>query len=664
MAPRAALNTLLLAAAMAGEPVTLWRNCHGPVAAYAGAWLARRDLFQETAFGDSLGMEYHDYNVYHQGGNGRPRVALKSAVATHFYVEHLSEYEHAVRRRKPANADVLIHKQAEDAAKACGEGAAVNDFLPFTKLVALVPFWAGPPETNDAGGSVGNAHSKVTVAEKLLQLRGVACSVRNAFPGARVVVGVASDIDGAHVAKAVNASILRLDVAHGAHLSFTLFRRVQALIDTGRGPWTRVDYVFFTEADQVLRSALTPGALVGALGRQVYVVPNRLEEPWAGNAQRDYRTPQGRFLRFGQNMCNGELVATSDNRAAGAPPHRIYTSGRRNSPMRGGGAPLPWEGGDRRDPVSLAELRGAVSSMRALGAAPYATSSRARVLRPAESALGTTFGRCWSSEEKRARAWFASSHTVKSADFGRVKQPLKNLAQLSEALDALKWSPAWHVWALSSKNFTVCHRCRISEACAFEAPVVQTRRNATDRVALLALPLDEDLEPALVRRSVCAARQAFGSVVIGVCAGDDLKQLDLLDDTADGVFDPNTLYDGVFVVPLDCTAAPKERQSNRHVDHAAAAPLALWAHRAIKGGAVAWRALFFAAVGDVVSVRDVDALSAAAAPTTFVVPHRLRDGLRVQAPCDARERDWVTPLSDPARGDARGDLTAYHLVPR
>ena len=94
-----------------GKPVTLWRNCHGPVAAYAGAWLARRDLFQETAFGDSLGMEYHDYNVYHQGGNGRPRAALKSAVADSFYVEHLSEYEHAVRRRKPANADVLIHKQ-------------------------------------------------------------------------------------------------------------------------------------------------------------------------------------------------------------------------------------------------------------------------------------------------------------------------------------------------------------------------------------------------------------------------------------------------------------------------------------------------------------------------------------------------------------------------
>ena len=81
----------------------------------------------------------------------------------------------------------------------------------------------------------------------------------------------------------------------------------------------------------------------------------------------------------------------------------------------------------------------------------------------------------------------------------------------------------------------------------------------------------------------------------------------------------------------------------------------------------AWRGLFFAAVGDVVAVRDVDALAAAAAPTTFVVPHRLRDGAarhNKRPPCDARERDWVTPLADPGRGDARRDLTAYHVVPR
>ena len=312
------------AAAVAAAEVTLWRNCHGPVAAYAGAWLARRDLFQETAFGDSLGMEYHDYNVYHQGGNGRPRVALKSARATDFYVEHLSEYEHAVRRRA-RDPEVLIRRQAEDAARACDEPRAAADYpAGAAPPLVLIPFWGGLPQKG------GNAHSKVSVEEKLLQLRGVACSVRNTFPGAELVVGVASAADEAYVAGAINASeILRLDVAHGAHLSFTLFRRVQELIDAGRGRYARVDYVFFTEADQVLRAALSPRALVAALGRQVYVVPNRLEEPFPAGTSKDYATPQGRRLRFGQNMCNGELVATSDGRAAPAPPHHIcllYTS--------------------------------------------------------------------------------------------------------------------------------------------------------------------------------------------------------------------------------------------------------------------------------------------------------------------------------------------------
>ena len=50
--------------------------------------------------GDSLGMEYHDYFLYHQGGNGRPRVALKSADAGAFFVEHLSQFEHVVVRHK------------------------------------------------------------------------------------------------------------------------------------------------------------------------------------------------------------------------------------------------------------------------------------------------------------------------------------------------------------------------------------------------------------------------------------------------------------------------------------------------------------------------------------------------------------------------------------
>ena len=398
-------------------------------------------------------MEYHDYNVYHQGGNGRPRVALKSARATDFYVEHLSEYEHAVRRRA-RDPGLLIRRQAEDAARACDEPRAAADYpAGAAPPLVLIPFWGGLPQKG------GNAHSKVSVEEKLLQLRGVACSVRNTFPGAELVVGVASAADEAYVAGAINASeILRLDVAHGAHLSFTLFRRVQELIDAGRGRYARVDYVFFTEADQVLRAALSPRALVAALGRQVYVVPNRLEEPFPAGTSKDYATPRAAGP-LGQNA----VTASSSRRPTAAPrgaaaPHLPRRPPEQRAPGRRGPAAVA----GRRPPAARVadELEGVVRAVRAFGRAPYAGSSRERRLRSAAEALGTTFGRCWAVAEKRAQAWFAQRDAVKAADFGRVRQPLKDLSQLSEAIDALKWSPAWHVWALAPANasFSVCHR--------------------------------------------------------------------------------------------------------------------------------------------------------------------------------------------------------------
>lgn len=115
--PGAALAALLVAHTQAAD-TTLWRNCHGPVGAYAAAWLVRRDTFCETRFGDSLGMEYHDYFLYHQGGNGRPRVALKSADAGAFFVEHLSQFEHVVVRHKGTSDErkaQYLKEQAEDA---------------------------------------------------------------------------------------------------------------------------------------------------------------------------------------------------------------------------------------------------------------------------------------------------------------------------------------------------------------------------------------------------------------------------------------------------------------------------------------------------------------------------------------------------------------------
>ena len=74
-----------------------FRRCAGPSSAYAGAWLAHTDTVLGTTFGDKLGMEYHDFYMFHQGGNTRPRVAVKTAALHDFWVDHMSGYEHRMK---------------------------------------------------------------------------------------------------------------------------------------------------------------------------------------------------------------------------------------------------------------------------------------------------------------------------------------------------------------------------------------------------------------------------------------------------------------------------------------------------------------------------------------------------------------------------------------
>ena len=49
-----------------GARTYAWNRCFGPATAYAGAWFARLPTARTTRFGDSLGMEYHDYNLFHE----------------------------------------------------------------------------------------------------------------------------------------------------------------------------------------------------------------------------------------------------------------------------------------------------------------------------------------------------------------------------------------------------------------------------------------------------------------------------------------------------------------------------------------------------------------------------------------------------------------------
>jgi len=85
----------------------------------------------------------------------------------------------------------------------------------------------------------------------------------------------------------------------------------------------------------------------------------------------------------------------------------------------------------------------------------------------------------------------------------------------------------------------------------------------------------------------------------------------------------------------------------------------------------AWRPkhILFAAVGDLLMLRSIDALKAAVSPTAVVVAHRYHEqqnGISALVPsaCDESGRDWITPLSHARREHSQSDHTVYHLVPR
>ena len=125
-------------------------------------------------------------------------------------------------------------------------------------------------------------------------------------------------------------------------------------------------------------------------------------------------------------------------------------------------------------------------------------------------------------------------------------------------------------------------------------------------------------------------------------------------------------------------SVPKDARQG--LSHEAALPLLKVAHANLKRDAAnkvppAWAAryVFFAPVGDVVHIADLDALKAAASPTVILIPHRYHDGRNAASPdaarvlplaCENKTRDWITPLSPPDRPANDADLTFYHLVPR
>jgi len=370
--------------------MTWWRVCLGPSNAYAGAWLARRDLVMQTVFGDKLGMEYHDFYLFNQGGNGRPRVALKTEVATDFWVDHLSEYEHYVRRTGRGDVEART-RDVED--EACGGLSSSSSLSEEDEegerrppggghvVRAVVPFWGGPPETK------GNAHSLATRALKLRQLNATICGIFGAFRGTtRVTVGVATDDDRRDVAgRFPRVSVRSLDVERGAYLSFALLRDAQSRLADDEA------YVYFTEADQVVHRS-PKVHLRAALGQHVYAAPNRCQST---NLKAAFSF-NGRPYHLSQDCRNGQRVVTGDTVVPSTADH------------------ARWRGKGKSAPASTA---------------PRLTGGPPR------------FWRCWDAEEKRASAFFAHASTVLKSDFSSSATP-------ETALAKVKFARTWTTWTL------------------------------------------------------------------------------------------------------------------------------------------------------------------------------------------------------------------------
>ncbi|KAJ1455220.1 hypothetical protein M885DRAFT_520501 [Pelagophyceae sp. CCMP2097] len=726
MSPRRLLA--LVFCACAAEDVTLWRHCPGSVGAYAAAWLVRRDTFMETSFGDKLGMEFHDFFVFHQGGNGRPRVSLKSADAGAFWVDHLGGFEHAVMRDGKLSTQAKaaqIEAQLLSAEARCSAPHTRNSKYPENVLppLALVPFWAGAPEVDSAGRVVGNSHSKSSRETKIRQLRLVLCSIENALPGARVVVGVANAADadalrqfsdGNTIFDAPNGqksaaaaashqrgppplfAVLHVDCAHGAFLSFSTFRRVQAFIDGSPETWS-TDYVYFTEADQLLHSNLPTADIFAALGQHVYVQPNRLHQRQSALVEIDGRPDHAkRGYGFDMNICGGALVAVSASRATRAPPHPASAAAR--SGKRGG--PVSWPAVEvARNAVTAAELSKASKAARYRGAQvlkkkrgadhleryTYATSIDAsaplELANDADAAGFGAFARCWDADEKSMSAWFVHATAFASASVGKLKAPLRGLGLIG--LQIAESGKTWTLATAQPAAFATCHLCQSPPADADtprpangtrahrrrpaggrrhgtrgdspltgrrrhrqlqgDSPLTGRRRHrqlqagelrpspcadaparlrresltsAANASTLALMPLPRGgVEDDLALRSVCSvlATGAFDAVVVAVCDGASAGLLMALENA------------GAELRRYACAAAPPGRQKANHLDHAAALPLVLNVHALVSSRAWRPKHILFAAVGDLLMLRSIDALKAAVSPTAVVVAHRYHE---------------------------------------
>ena len=182
---------------------TQFLKCAHRAKAYGAAWLARTELLARQPLSqDKNALEYASFHILTESIR-LGATALKAADDS-FWVNHVSGYEHNVKRREGAEA---AENSVKTMVQVLTNKLCIPRTRPPTSTLALIPFYSGLARDGarkDGIGSedlpnTGNAHSMSSGATKLKTLKAVLCSVLSFCKAA--LVGVCTSRDYESVTK-------------------------------------------------------------------------------------------------------------------------------------------------------------------------------------------------------------------------------------------------------------------------------------------------------------------------------------------------------------------------------------------------------------------------------------------------------------------------------
>ena len=317
---------------------TQFLKCAHRAKAYGAAWLARTELLARQPLSqDKNALEYASFHILTESIR-LGATALKAADDS-FWVNHVSGYEHNVKRREGAEA---AEKNVNAMVQVLTNKLCIPRTRPPTSTLALIPFYSGLARDGARKDGIdsedlpntGNAHSMSSGATKLKTLKAVLCSVLSFCKAALVGVCTSRDYEsvtkllGTLPAGQARAVLLNCEQAP-AYLPYKLLRLVQrhakgTLNATHVAPATRVvvpwitelafEYVLYDEADNTFHFEGTASRDVFDVLTQhpdYYVAPQRYEKGWSGSPRSILR---GNLTKVGQNTCEAELPRFVYNR--------------------------------------------------------------------------------------------------------------------------------------------------------------------------------------------------------------------------------------------------------------------------------------------------------------------------------------------------------------